>query len=68
MENVFSHFPTMPNQLIQDAELGTGIIKFVLLALMVGFSMLITLALLFQINVKLMLKMEIVLNVIRDMI
>ena len=66
--NVFSLFPTMPNLPIKDVELGIGIIKFVLLALKDGSSMLTQSVLQFLINVKLMPKMETVPLVIKDMI
>ena len=66
--NVFSLFPTMPNLPIKDVELGIGIIKFVLLALKDGSSMLTQSVLQFLTNVKLMPKMETVPLVIKDMI
>ena len=64
---VFSLFPTMPNLPIKDVELGIGIIKFVLLALKDGSSMLTQSVLQFLTNVNHTLKTEIVLHATKDM-
>lgn len=59
--------PTLLNPQISDAEPGTGLTKFALLALTDGRSMLIRFVFLSPINAKLMLKMEIAPNASRDM-
>ena len=56
----------MLSQLIQDVRPGIGTTKYAWPALTAGFSMLIVSVSLSQINAKLMLKMEIAPNAIKD--
>lgn len=67
-ESVFILFQMKPNPLILGAEPGIGTTKFALPAQMDGSSMLIKFVLLYLINAKLMIQLEIVLNATKDMI
>ena len=67
-EDVNFQISIMPNQLILDVEHGIGKTKNALLVPIFGLSTIMEYVSQFLINAKPMLKMEIVLNVIRDMI
>lgn len=66
--NAFSRLPIMPTLLISDAEHGTGIIRYALLALRTGLLMLTKSAFLSLISVKVMMKLDIVPFAIKVMI
>ena len=63
----FTLLPTLLNPQISDAEPGTGLTKFALLALTNGHSMLIRFVFPSPINAKLTMEKEIAPNVSRDM-